>query len=103
MTVVPRLSGLIDRTLVSVTSAVSASVAHEAAGAGREAAIPLVGADHHERRTLAAARDADGELGALQSAHEWALQGRLDDLTGSTVPIAFGQFISNRPRLTAVC
>src|SRR5438093_12901867 len=49
MTVVPRLSGLIDRTLVSVTSAVSASVAHEAAGAGREAAIPLVGAPHRIR------------------------------------------------------
>src|SRR5262249_50362337 len=62
------------------------SVSNEAAGTGGEAAIPFVWADHHEGCPLTTARDADGELGTLQSAHERALQGWLDDLTGQHGP-----------------
>src|SRR5262244_461221 len=64
----------------------NASISNEAAGTGGEAAIPFVWADHHQGCPLTTARDADSELGTVQSDHERALHGRLDDLTGQHGP-----------------
>src|SRR5262245_24311288 len=74
------------------------SLAHEAARAGGEAAVALVGADHDERRALATPRHADGVLRALESPDDGPLQGRLNDLTRQNRP---GRFRTVHLELTA--